>query len=463
MLPNCSEFPIIWLALARLGAVMVPINCRYKAFDLAYVLKDSDSEALVVHPQYVSHFREIPPENHDVKKLFLVGGDDVQAGTSVTELARGMPVALDPAAVDPDDLMNIQYTSGTTGFPKGVMTTHEYWLLMASSAADNCSFGEDSAFLTLSPFYYMDAQWELLMALHSGGMQVLGERISMDRFLKCFTGYPVTHFWAWEEMLGIPEFRELKNHSFKYSFLSAFDPSLHKEFEETFHVIAREVYGMTEIGPCLSVSAEDRHMVGSGSVGTPPPFRQLRIVDERGDDVAQGEVGELLVKGPGILKGYYRKPDANEKSFVDGYFRTGDLFRQDENGYYYFVSRKKDMIRRMGDNIAAAEVERLLMSHPKIREAAVVPVPDEVREEEVKAYLLLAPGETPETLPPEEVIEFCLERIAKFKVPRYLEYVDELPRTAGDDKIKKSALIAEKEDLAAGCFDRFAREESPQS
>jgi crotonobetaine/carnitine-CoA ligase len=195
-------------------------------------------------------------------------------------------------------------------------------------------------------------------------------------------------------------------------------------------------------------------MVGSGSVGKPPDFRELRIVDEDGNDVPQGQVGELLVKGQGIFKGYYKKPEENARAFLGEYFRTGDLFRQDEAGYYYFVSRKKDMIRRMGDNISATEVEHVLMSHPKIAEAAVVPVPDAVRGEEVKAYILLAAGETPESMPPEEIIAFCLERIAKFKVPRYLEYVTEFPKSASE-KIQKNILISQKVDLTEGCYDRF--------
>jgi crotonobetaine/carnitine-CoA ligase len=200
---------------------------------------------------------------------------------------------------------------------------------------------------------------------------------------------------------------------------------------------------------------EDDHMTGSGSVGKPPDFRSTKIIDEHGNPVKQGELGELLIKGPGIFKGYYNKPDATAKAFEGDWFRTGDLFRQDEKGYFYIVGRIKDMIRRTGDNISASEVEHVLTSHPKILSAAVVPVPDESRGEEVKAYIAPAQGETPESIPPEDIIAFCLDRIAEFKVPRYIEYVDEFQRTASG-KIQKHALIGAKEDLAAGCFDRMA-------
>jgi crotonobetaine/carnitine-CoA ligase len=215
---------------------------------------------------------------------------------------------------------------------------------------------------------------------------------------------------------------------------------------------------MTEIGIGTMVPPEDEHMVGSGSMGKPPSFRELRVVGETGADVSAGDVGELLVKGPGLFKGYYNKPEATAEAFDGDYFRTGDLVYRDEAGYYYFVGRKKDMIRRMGDNVSAAEVEQVLMSHPGIAEAAVIGVPDLRRGEEIKAYIIPAPGETPATIPPEDIVAYCLERIARFKVPRYIEYRQDFPRSASF-KVQKHVLKAEKEDLTAGCFDRFAAQE----
>jgi len=451
MLPNCSEFPLTWLALAKLGAVMVPVNTRYKVKDLEYVLNDSDSTALVIHRDYLPTFRQVP--NHQIQTVFCVGGGAEQGEIDLPAAAAQAPVELSCPEPTLDDVMNLQYTSGTTGFPKAAITTHEYWLVLGKFAAQMMT--PDDVFLTMSPFYYMDPQWELLMALYSGCGIVLVEKISLETLARCIKQYPITTLWAFPEMLYLTNFKDDKDHRLKYALLSAFPPALHKELEETFHVTAREVYGMTEIGAGTQMPFEDTHMVGSGSVGKPPEFRQLRIVDEQGNDVPPGQVGELLVKGQGIFKGYYKKPEANAKAFLGEYFRTGDLFRQDENGYYYFVSRKKDMIRRMGDNISATEVEHVLMSHPKIAEAAVVPVPDKIRGEEVKAYILPAAGETPETIPPEEIIAFCLERIAKFKVPRYIEYVTEFPKSASE-KIQKNVLISQKADLTEGCYDRFA-------
>jgi crotonobetaine/carnitine-CoA ligase len=209
---------------------------------------------------------------------------------------------------------------------------------------------------------------------------------------------------------------------------------------------------MTEIGSGMFVPLEDSHMTGTGSVGKPEPYREVRIVDEDGNDVSPGNVGELLIRGPGMFKGYYKKAKETTQAFTGDWFHTGDLFRQDQNGYYYIVGRKKDMVRRTGENISAAEVETVLKAHPKILDAAVVPVPDEVRREEVKAYVIPKPGESVESVRPEEIIAFCLERIAKFKVPRFIEYKESFPRTPSQ-KVEKHKLIAEKKDLRSGCYD----------
>lgn len=455
MLQNCSEFPLTWLALAKLGAVMVPVNNRYQVRDLEYILNDSDSTAFVIHSEYVPIFRQVSPNSHRVEKVFRVGKGNEELGPSLPDLAKNMPEEFTGSNPTLDSVMNLQYTSGTTGFPKAAITTHEYWLVLGEFAGR--SMREDDVFLTMSPFYYMDPQWELLMALFSGCGIVLVDKITLESFARCIKQYPVTSCWAFPEMLYLTNFKEDKDHHLRTMLLGAFPASLHKEFEEQFHVVAREVYGMTEIGAGAQVPFEDGHMVGSGSVGKPPDFRELRIVDDNGKDMPRGQMGELLVKGRGIFKGYYKKPEENARAFLGEYFRTGDIFRQDEAGNYYFVSRKKDMIRRMGDNISATEVEHVLMSHPRISEAAVVPVPDKMRGEEVKAYILPAPGESPESIPPQEIIAYCLEKIAKFKVPRYIEYVQEFPRSASE-KIQKNILTSRKKDLTEGCYDRFGEQ-----
>jgi len=203
----------------------------------------------------------------------------------------------------------------------------------------------------------------------------------------------------------------------------------------------------------MPIEATD--MIGSGSCGMPSPFREARIVDADDNPVKQGDIGELQVRGPGMLQGYYNRPEATAAALKDGWFRTGDLFRQDERGYFYIVGRLKDMIRRAGENIAAREVEAVLRGMPEVVEAAAVPVPDETRGQEVKAYIVLKPGVMPADLPPERLIAFCEANLAKFKVPRYIAYIEKLPKTPSE-KIAKQVLVQGVADLRSGSYDRVA-------
>jgi carnitine-CoA ligase len=452
MLPNCHEFPLTWLAIAKLGAVMVPTNINYKAHDLEYILKDSGASVIVIHPEKIPIYREVKSRCPDVKEILRVGEGEDKIGHSLAEIVQAASAQLSPSDLSPGDLVNIQYTSGTTGFPKGCMLTHEYWLTLGWLTGRRVE--ENDTFLSVQPFYYMDPQGQVIMTLTSGATMVLAGKYSPSKYMGLVRQYGVTCSLTPRAILLYKQPESPLDGQNKLRFVTffGFPPHFHKKFEERFNVIAREGYGMTEIGSCMRVPLEDGHMTGSGSVGVPLKYREVRIVDENGHDVLQGEIGELWVRGPGIFKGYYNKPEINSGSFTGEWFHTGDLFRQDEKGYYYIVGRKKDMVRRHAENISASEVENVIRLHPKVLDVAVVPVPDEIRGEEVKAYIIPKPGERPEAIPPEELIAFCLERIAKFKVPRFIEYRESFPRTP-TERVEKHKLIAEKKDLRSGSYD----------
>jgi crotonobetaine/carnitine-CoA ligase len=195
-------------------------------------------------------------------------------------------------------------------------------------------------------------------------------------------------------------------------------------------------------------------MVGSGSCGLPAPFRECRVADEQGRPLPPGEAGELLVRGPGIMKGYYRNPEATAAAFHGDWFRTGDLFRQDERGFLYIVGRLKDMVRRSGENIAARELESVLNALPEVRESAIIPVPDEIRGEEVKACIVLREGCAPSPELLEGLIRHCQRQLAAFKVPRYFSFHDSFPLTASA-KIAKKSLQPDGSDPRRGSFDRI--------
>nr|WP_275448354.1 class I adenylate-forming enzyme family protein [Mesorhizobium sp. IRAMC:0171] len=454
MLPNIPAMPLTWLALAKVGAVMVPVNTAYKERELAYVLLNSEAEFLIIHDDYLPRL-EGAREHHGVaipqEMTYVFGGSS--AYTRWEELADGRLESFEPAAkVQPNDLLNIQYTSGTTGFPKGCMLTQQYWLVSGHSNAHRDGRRYENL-LASTPFFYMDPQWLLLMTIIQRGTLFVAQRQSTSRFMTWVREHKINFCLLPWILYKEPQQPDDDRNSIVRANIYGVPRAIHAEIEQRFGLKAREAFGMTELGPTLFMPIEASDMVGSGSCGLPAPFRECRLVDEYGNEVDVGEPGELLVRGKGMLLGYYRNPEATAESMPDGWFRTGDLFRKDHNGFYTIIGRRKDMVRRSGENIAAREVEAVLNAFPYVSESAIIGVPDERRGEEVKAYIVVKQGveETDGLLV--EIVRHCEEQLAAFKVPRFYEFRKEFPRT-GSAKIAKHLLRSEDKDLRSGAFDR---------
>ncbi|MCC7271249.1 MAG: AMP-binding protein [Alphaproteobacteria bacterium] len=453
MLPNIPELPLAWLALARIGAVMVPVNVRYTAHELDYVLGDSEASFLVVHHEFLPTVRDVLETRPGLAAGLIVAGGTAPGMHDMARLPLGRADTYAGRPPARDDLLNIQYTSGTTGFPKGCMLTHRYWLTVGLVHA-HCDAQVYERILVTLPLFYMTGLWQLVMSFHQGAAVYVAARQSASRFMDWVRDHAIDFCIYPNLAYKQPPAPDDRNHRVKRANIYGFPAGDHAALEARFGFHAREGFGMTEIGCGMIVPLEAAEMVGSGSCGIPAPFRECRVADENGETVPIGAVGELLVRGPGILQGYYRKPEATAAAFWGDWFRTGDLFRQDERGWFYILGRTKDMVRRSGENIAAREVEAILLEIPEIAEAAVVPVPDALRGEEVKACLVLQDGLTRDDLAPERVIDHCRAKLAVFKVPRYLEYRTEpLPRTASG-KVSKPPLLSEKADLRTGSWDR---------
>jgi crotonobetaine/carnitine-CoA ligase len=456
MLPNIPAFPLSWLSIARLGAVMIPVNIGYTPRELEYVLADGGASFMIVHEDCLGTVQNLLDAGFPLPRdnIFVVGlaPQGMRRWSALTEGDAAGPVAPPPAL---DTLVNLQYTSGTTGFPKGCMLTHRYWLTLGRVAAGRG--GEQiRVVMAAQPFFYMDPQWLLLMAMHLQGRYVVAPRPSASRFMHWVRSEGVEYCIFPEVVLKQPETAQDAENTLKRVSIFGWGRDKHIAMEMRFACVARESFGMTEIGSGLTTPPEAVEMIGSGTCGLASPFRETSVRDPEGCPLPAGEVGELWVRGPGILQGYWNKPEANVASFAEGgWFRTGDLFRTDERGFHYLVGRVKDMIRRSGENIAAREVEAVLLQLPQIREAAAIPVPDADRGQEVKACLVLQEGVTPADLPPEAVFAHCLAGLARFKVPRFLEYRANLPKTPSE-KIAKHLLVAERPDLRAGAYDRVA-------
>jgi acyl-CoA synthetase (AMP-forming)/AMP-acid ligase II len=387
-------------------------------------------------------------------RTIIVVGTARSGETSWADLvSNGNPSFEAPTLVTGSDLLNIQYTSGTTGFPKGCMLPHEYWIRTGYSLAFTRGTGPIKNALVWPPFFYMDGMWQILSAFFLGATSFIPRRISIGHFFDWLKTYRI-HTCTFPEpaLKAYPPSPDDAQLELKYIYTFGWRPNSKRQAEERFQCMARDAYGMTELGTATVTPTDAGDKNFQKTCGTPAPQRRLKIVDEDGNEVARGEVGELWVSGPGIMWGYYKRPTANSEVFRGKWFRTGDYFRQDENGYFYIVGRMKDMVRRAGENIAAREVEAVLNEMEYILESAIVPVPDEKRGEEVKAYIRLREGSTPATCDPQMITAHCSKHLAQFKVPRYYAYVEEFPRTA-TGKISKPSL-KEGGDLRLGAYDR---------
>ncbi|MCX6080550.1 MAG: AMP-binding protein [Chloroflexi bacterium] len=449
MLPNGIDFPITWFALAKLGAVIVPININYHDRDLAYTLNDSQAGFFMIHNQYLPQWQRVREHISAVREIFIIGSD-----TDFSQRAEQASAVFNGPDIGPDDLVNIQYTSGTTGFPKGCMLTHDYWLRVGQIAAEYFELEPGEVNLTAQPFYYMDPQWNAIACLIGGARLVILPRFSPSHFWQTLIEHKVTVLY----LIGTMPFFLLKQdeqpalehgHHLRVILCSGIHPKFHAEFERRWGVPWREAYGMTETGVDLIVPLDDAESVGSGAMGKPIASKRVRVVNAEGQDVLDGQVGELLISGKPMMLGYWNNPTATAETLIDGWLHTGDLVSRDERGYYHWQARLKDTIRRAGENIAAVEVESVLLEHPAVHAVAVVPVPDELRGQEVKAYIALRPEYAPD---PEAILDYAREQLAYFKVPRYVEFVDDLPRTASE-RVEKHKLINNKPDLRIGSYD----------
>jgi len=455
MIPNGPAFIVSWFALAKIGAVMVPVNFNYTSAELAYVLSDSDSQFIVVEASLQPVLDGIPETERefDDENVVVVGGGVSPRQSYAALLEKGSAPFRPPCAVRDTDLLSIQYTSGTTGLPKGCMQTHRFWLIAGLVAARAHDRVVENILVTF-PLFYLDPQLQVLTALQSHGTAFIARQHS----LKKFVGW-IKEFKIHMATITPPVFHAIEARADDADndlrFVAAFyhKEDTHAALEERFGTLARDAFGMTEIGVGTFTPAAATCMVGSGTCGLAAPFREVRVCDETGGELPPGETGELCFAGDAIFWGYYKRPKANAKSFRGRWFRTGDLARMDKDGYVWIVGRMKDMIKRSGENIAAVEVEGVLAAHPDIVEAAVVAVPDKLRKEEVKAYLILSPGKSSGDVTPDSVVAHCEARLARFKIPRFIAYVDDFPRTPSN-KIAKNKLVEAAADLREEAYDR---------
>ncbi|UPJ77170.1 acyl--CoA ligase (plasmid) [Bradyrhizobium sp. 187] len=454
MLPNRIEFPILWFAIAKLGAVMVPIDIRCTPREIEYILSDTQAKFAVVDESAWSVFSAIDPWPQDLatERVILVGQPSDGTATSLDKLLKGSSDALLEEDIQPDDLVNIEYTSGTTGFPKGCMLTHEYWSV--SSYQGVCGDREPyQRYLSTQSFAYGDTKQYLLKSYRQGGTLYMAPSFNASRFIRWIKQHRIEWCVFFQRAARDAEAADENGEtSLKQTLNWGWNPDMVRKFRKRFSVHTQDAFGMTEIWFGTQMPNDFDEMADSGSVGIRAPFRNLKLMNDDGAATSIGEVGELWVSGRGIFKGYWNRPETNATSFESEWFKTGDLLRRDELGFYWLVGRTKDMIRRSGDNIAAREVEAVILEIPEIADVAAVPVRDAERGEEVKIYVELKEGLKQGDLPVERILEHARARLAGFKVPRYVAFSPRLPRTTSSNKVLKRELMAVGNPLS-GAYD----------
>ena len=455
-LGNRAEYFIALFAIIANRGIVVSINPQAKEHDAGHVLADSAPVMLVVEPDNRDLFARMAKGVPSVRELICLDGPEPRG------LLPGGPHGprLDFAHADcrRDDITTVFYTSGTTGPPKGCMVDHEWWLRIVDVDMRMNPVGRERGFCSV-PFFYADPAIYVMMKLQIGGALVPMRRFSVSRYWDVINRFDVTKVHAIASipvlLVKAPPHPLERQHKVHHATCVAVPANLHRQLVDRFGFPWLDNYGATESGMMCRVPWHMRdEMVGSASLGAPNPEVEVRVADDEGRDVPGGQSGEALIRAPGMFRGYFNRPAATAEALRDGWYHTGDLVRQDERGFVYFLGRKKDIVRRSGENIAAAEVEAVLRLLPKVKDSAVIPVPDEIRGEEVKAYVLLVDGVTPADLPPEEIVRHCEERLAAFKVPRYIEYrTGDFARTPSM-KVQKQDLKAEKSDHTQGVWDR---------
>ncbi len=477
-LPNSTQFPIAFFGALSIGAIVVPCNPMYVARELAYQLKDSGAETIVTMTRFYDLVKEIQPQT-ELKNIIVTNIKDYFPGmlrflyTVAKEKKEGDRVTLAaedysfsnlmkahagkkprPVKVDPEDRALYMYTGGSTGVSKGAVLQHRNLLANALQVKSWCSDLEEGkeTFLAVLPFFHSYGMTTVMnLPLFSGNKIVMLPRFVLADVLKTidkekptlFPGVP-TMYVAINNAPGLDK-HDVKSVRVCISGAAPLPVEVQKQFERNTGGKLVEGYGLSEASPVTHANPIYGKSI-IGSIGLPLPDTEVKIVDiDTGtEDLPIGSVGEMCVRGPQVMECYHNMPDETKNSLRDGWLYTGDIGKLDEEGYTYIVDRKKDMVIAGGYNIYPRDIEEVLFTHPKIIEAAVAGVMDPYRGETLKAYVVLKEGES---LTEKEVIEFCKDNLAAYKVPKLVEFREELPKTMVG-KVLRRVLREEEEKKA---------------
>jgi long-chain acyl-CoA synthetase len=439
--PNCPEVGITYAATWRIGAVTVPILFLLAQSEIEHILGDAEPSVVVTSSEFLGNITSAIAGMANPPRVLLVGDEGAEGAEPMTPLLTNGPERETVADMDPDDLAGINYTGGTTGHPKGVMLTHGGMTAVSNAAMSTGDYEDGSVGLGALPLAHGYGILTQLLGMRVAGTGVLMRWFEPGEALRLIQEHQVNLFAAVPTMLVY-----LLNHPD----LDRYDVSslervgcgaapcpveLLEEFERRFGCTIYEGYGLTESTVVCTTQRRDRPKV-VGSVGVALPGFTVKILDDDHNEIPVGELGEICVSGPNVMKGYYRMPDVTAETVRDGWLHTGDIGRMDADGNLYIVDRKKDMIIRGGLNVYPRDIEEVLFEHPAVAEAAVIGRPDPRYGEEVIAFVVLRRDAKATA---DDILTFCRERLAKYKAPKEVHFLDSLPRS-GVGKVVRREL-----------------------
>lgn len=437
LMANSPEFLECFFGLAKIGAIVVPLNWRLTASELAYIAGDAGISALAYganHAQTVAAMREgIPAKTYVAVGDAPAGDHDYAAFTAAASDAEPQAAG---AAGDP---LVIMFTSGTTGAPKGAVLTHGNLFYDSCTVAMSTDWRCDDRVLVALPLFHIGALIDVVIDVHVGSTTVLMAAFDPVGFLRTLQDQRINSFLAVPAMLHfmlqVPTIKDFDLSSVRWALCGTAPvpvPLIQAWAKQGIAI--QQVYGLTECTGGAAVLSSQRALDKVGSTGLPMFHTDIRVVDLDGRDAPPGEVGEVIIRGPHVMREYWRNPQATADTVRDGWLHTGDLARLDDDGYLYIVDRKKDMIISGGENIASSEVERVLYAFDGVSEAAVIGLPDARWGERVVAVVSAAPGRT---IDPAALVAHCRAHLGGFKVPRQVEVVDALPRNPSGKVLKR--------------------------
>ena len=447
LIPNSPEFLFCWFGAMKAGLVGVTLNTLLKADELEFIINDSDATVLCTTPQYR---KMLDPawKNIDKIKTVLFASEEAHADYSDAILIKDFMKKGDKnfkTEVNPDDNASMIYTSGTTGHPKGVILRHRNIMYNSYVAPRYIDLQKEDKALCIMPLFHVNAQIASMMAtMQAGASVVLEEMFKPRTFIQTLKKYKCTTFSGVPTIYNyLNEMKEAEGEDL--SFLKAcicgaapMPVEVYHKFENKFKAKIIEGYGLSE-GTCVSSLNPINGVRKIGSIGLPIDGQEMAIWDNDNKPLPDGEIGEIVISGPNMMLGYYKKEEENKKTFVNGWMRTGDLGYRDKDGYYFIVGRKKEMIISGGENIYPKEIEEVLYKHDDILDCAIVGIPDKTYGEAVAAFIIPKAGST---LTEKDIKTYLRPKIAGYKFPKIIEIVTELPKTA-TGKIQKNKIVEE--------------------